>query len=425
VIISVTGSEAQRRLFLGVLVLGLTVIAYEFLMLTVVQRHIRIQVDLPTWVWGLNLFIETLSPTLLLVLLTENSFLGPYRSLVAPAGLLYFFFIILSTLRLSPALCWLTGSFSCAGYLFLVLYTLTRYPVSDYEHVVFPLQEYLIYALIILVGGFVAGIVAGQIRKYVFAALQEAEAERRIQLFEREYDIARSIQQGLLPSASPETSTFEVVGWNQPAHKTGGDFYDWQLQPNGDLLVVLADVCGHGIGPALVATACRAYMRACFQSHRDLGNTLSYVNELLIQELPADRFITLVAGLLDLQNSKATILSAGHGPIILWSAGKGDLSSFLANEVPLGVSSNANYDKSFIIKMEVGDILILLTDGFFEWKNQDGEEYGLNRLYSSIRSAADLSAQNLISKLYENVMEYTEGTGQEDDVTIVAIKKVA
>jgi serine phosphatase RsbU (regulator of sigma subunit) len=418
-------SQAQISLFMKVLILSACVISYELLMFGIVEYNIRKQTDLALWGWILNLFIETLSPTILLLLMTESSFIGPYRALTAPAALLYFFFIILSTLRLSPPLCVLTGLFSFLGYTTLYLYTRTHYPLEQYREVVLPLQEYWIFAFIIFISGIVAGIVAWQIRKYVIATLEEAEKERRIQLFEREYDIARSIQQSLLPSSCPQTNTFDIAGWNQPAYKTGGDFYDWQVLPSGELLIVLADVCGHGIGPAMVTTACRAYIRACFESLKDLGHTFRYVNKLLMQELPQGRFITLAACLLDPGASQIKLLSAGQGPIILWSPSTKEMSSFLPNDMPLGISDDIHFDNPYKINLKNDDTLIFLTDGIFEWQNSAGESFGLKRLYDSIKMSGTLSSQELISWLYSDVAEFAQGEKQLDDVTIVTIRKIS
>lgn len=423
-IVVMARSKEQTDLFIKVTILSISVILYELLILGIVEYHIRRYSDLPLWTWTLNLFIETLSPSILLLLLTESTFIGPYRALTAPAALLYVFFIVLSTLRLNPPLSFLTGFFSFSGYIALYYYTLSRYPRVQFQEVMYPLQEYWIFAFIIFISGIISGIVAGQIRKYVIAALQEAEKERRIQLLEREFDIARSIQQNLLPSAYPQLKLFDIAGWNQPAYKTGGDFYDWQVLPNGEVLIVLADVCGHGIGPAIMATSCRAYIRAFFQSLSDLGPIISSVNELLLQELPQDRFITLAAALLDPYASRLKLLSAGQGPILLWSPSEKEIKSFLPNDVPLGISPHIGFEKPYMIELKEDDQMIFLTDGIYEWQNSLGECFGLKRLYESIKLSQAHSSQDLIMRLYDDVSTFAQGTKQQDDITIVSVKRL-
>src|SRR6185437_2640953 len=125
-----------------------------------------------------------------------------------------------------------------------------------------PLTVYIIYAGVIFTGGILAAVVAGRIRTHVAAALREAELKSKLDQVDHDLDIARSIQQDLLPAHSPILENFDVAGWNEPANETGGDYFDWQSLPDGRLAISLADATGHGIGPALVSALCRAYARA-------------------------------------------------------------------------------------------------------------------------------------------------------------------
>ena len=190
----------------------------------------------------------------------------PYQVLVAPAVLIYFLFIILSTLRLSEGLSILTGLMSALGYLCLTFYIEENYKASRVELGGFPLSIYIVYASLIFIAGVIAALVTGQIRRYVVAALRQAELENELKEVNHDLDIARSIQQGLLPTHAPSLDDYDLAGWNQPANQTGGDYFDWQSLPDGRLAISLADATGHGIGPALVGTSCRAYARASFVS---------------------------------------------------------------------------------------------------------------------------------------------------------------
>ena len=93
------------------------------------------------------------------------------------------------------------------------------------------------------------------------------------QRMERDLDIARQIQRGLLPSSKPNVPGYDIAGWSRAADKTGGDYFDWQMLPDGQILISLADVSGHGIGPALMAAVCRAYARATTAGRRTSGAT--------------------------------------------------------------------------------------------------------------------------------------------------------
>ena len=164
-----SANPAEARFLPKAILFGVVAVAYEGVMLRRVSRKIREGQDFPRWFWGMNLFIETLIPTGFLFLLTESPYFGPYRALVAPAVLTYFLFMILSTLRLSPLLSRLTGVFSAGGYLAVAAYTFWSYPNTGSNPSGFILEVFLTYAATLLIGGFVAGAVAGEIRKHVYS----------------------------------------------------------------------------------------------------------------------------------------------------------------------------------------------------------------------------------------------------------------
>jgi hypothetical protein len=134
----------------------------------------------------------------------------------------------------------------------------------------------------------------GKSAKHVIASLQEAETRRQMERIRQDLDTARGIQQDLLPRLPPASPRFDIAGWNQPADATGGDYFDWQELADGRIAVSLADVSGHGIGPALVMAVCRAYARASFPSARDLPEVMTRLNELLVKDLPSERYVTMV-----------------------------------------------------------------------------------------------------------------------------------
>jgi serine phosphatase RsbU (regulator of sigma subunit) len=393
-------------------------------MLVTVKRAIREHHELSPALWILNVFIETQLPTMALLLLIESQIIGPYHALVAPSVLLYFLFIILSTLRLSPTLSFLTGLVSSAGYIAVIVYVTNKYPVSSSTEAVFPVAVYFIYAGLILLGGVIAAVVAKQIRVHVFAALREAQVQGELKQVRHDLDIARTIQQGLLPTQSPALDNFELAGWNQPADQTGGDYFDWQALPDGRLAISLADATGHGIGPALVSASCRAYARAIFLSngHNDL---LERLNLLLGEDLSANRFVTFAVVFLEPDRSRVEILSAGHGPILWYKRAENTFENLEAQGIPLGMIADVHYDHAISGTLAVGDLLVLVTDGFYEWENPDGEEFGLTRLEDVIRASRDYTSDEIIARLRSSVALHCRGTQQKDDLTAVILKRKA
>ena len=409
-----------RLLFTQTLVLTLAV-TFELFLLTIIKKALRDKRGVPRPIWFINLLIDAGLPTLGVFIMIESGFMDPHQALVAPAVFLYFLFIILSTLRLSPSDSLLTGLMSALGYIAACFHGYQRHPVPDTGPSIIP-TIYFIYAGLIMAAGVAAAVVAGQIRNHVFGALREAELQREVERFNHDLDIARSIQQGLLPSGSPGLSDFDVAGWNQPADQTGGDYFDWQTMPDGRLALSLGDATGHGIGPALVTASCRAYARATVltgESDRLLDN----MNRLLAEDLPQNRFVTFAVMFLDPISSCIQILSAGHGPILWYKRAADTLQNIDAHGIPLGMMAGAKYARATELCLARGDMLVLVTDGFYEWENPEGEEFGLKRLEAVIRESRDYSAEEVISRLRSAVAHFCRGTEQMDDLTAVILKR--
>jgi stage II sporulation SpoE-like protein len=367
------------------------VIAHEFFMFRSIRKALRDEKEMGPDKWMLNVFLESQIPTVALFLLLGGPWLTPFQVLVAPAVLIYFLLIILSTLRLSPTLTMLTGVLSALGYLFVTFYTTTFYPNSDS----LPTTVYFIYAGLILTGGILAAVVAGRIRSHVVAALREAELK----------------------------SQFDIAGWNKPANQTGGDYFDWQSLPDGRLAISLGDATGHGIGPALVSALCRAYARASLVADSQHHQVLDRLNRLLADDLSANRFVTFALLFLDPEKAEVEVLSAGHGPILCYRSATQEMENLEAQGIPLGMIAGVSYENALLRRLAPNDMIVLVTDGFYEWENRKGEEFGLQRLESTIRQSHDCSAEEVISKLRSAVEEFCGGTEQKDDLTAVVLKR--
>jgi serine phosphatase RsbU (regulator of sigma subunit) len=418
-------TSVERWLVLSAAELIGLLMIYEVFVWRILKTRVEEGRPLSVTAYAANLFVETLLPTGLLLVVVINSPVGRYLSLVAPVGVVYYFFIILSTLRLSPGLSRLTGLFSAVGYLAVVVFTYNRYPYPEAPGEAFGLIVYITYAVFLLLAGFVAGAVAGEIRKHVVAALREAEVRRQMERIEHDLSIARSIQMGLLPEEMPKVDGYDIAGWNQPADETGGDYFDWQQLSDGRLAISLADVSGHGIGPALVTAACRAYARATLTSNEGLGEELGRINKLLVEDLPPDRFVTFVVGVLDPEQGRVDLLSAGHAPLLLYRAAEDRIESFDAHGIPFGLMDGIPYGPPQSIDLAPGDALVLVTDGFIEWANAEEEEFGEDRVGEIVRSSRELSAADVIDRLHREVVEFAGTVEQQDDLTAVIIKRTA
>jgi sigma-B regulation protein RsbU (phosphoserine phosphatase) len=259
------------------------------------------------------------------------------------------------------------------------------------------------------------------LRTHVDHLAEERASREKI---ERDLDLAREIQRGLLPKDDPRAPGFEIAGWNQAADKTGGDYFDWLELPDGRTIVTLADVTGHGIGPALIVAVCRAYMRASASTgHVDLAGALSRVNDLLHEDIPEGKFVTAVVGLIDPPQGRMTLVSAGQAPILFYEAKTDTVHNWDADDLPLGIMSGIGFDEAREVDFAAGDVLVLTTDGFFEWPNPSGEQYGTTRLVEFLQAKHQLEPQKFIDELHQAVLAHADGTVQGDDLTAVIIKK--
>src|SRR5436190_11263714 len=409
--------------WVGGFLLAAIVVAYESWAQHKVRRTLNLNESLPIQFWVLSTILETSIPAFAIVFLTSTQLDVVYRYLASPAVLAFFIFIILSTLRLNPWIGVLSGTVASTSYLCAALYLGWRPPIPGTPAPVTQ-STVSLNAITLFVGGLVAAGVAGQIRKHVQAALREAETKRALDAMQHDLQVARSIQQSLLPQEPPQIAGFDIAGWNRPADDTGGDYFDWKTLPDGRVVVSLADVSGHGIGPALLAAVCHAYARTSFSVTQDLPAALEHIHQALTSDLTPGRFVTFVAAVCCPGCPDIEILSAGHGPLFIYSREEDRFTEVNAHALPLGIVPAFSSDPPSYLPLNAGDIVLLATDGFFEWENDQGEQFGVRRTKEVIRVSRDWASQEIIAQLYDAVSRFSNGSKQQDDLTAVIIKRL-
>jgi phosphoserine phosphatase RsbU/P len=241
---------------------------------------------------------------------------------------------------------------------------------------------------------------------------QSERAER--EAMSREAAEARVIQQALLPKASPYIPGFAVSGLSIPARAVGGDWYDFIPFPNGCWGLVLADVSGKGTAAALLMSATRGMLRSLAEACSSPAEVLSKLNNLLVEDFPAGRFVTLVYAVLDPASHSITFASAGHlHPLLVDDAGV----RFLDTErgLPLGLSCG-DYSQS-TVALSPGSRLVFYSDGISEASNNADEEYGLDRLAQHV-SCPGASAITVL----DDVRAFVAGVPLGDDASVVFIQ---
>jgi serine phosphatase RsbU (regulator of sigma subunit) len=414
------GKVMGNSAFLPTVLLFVAAAAYVVVSLAVIQYANRRGILLPSAFWIAGVALESLIPTVAIGIIRALAGVPVKETFGPPVMLMYGIIIALSVLRLRPWLSLLSGALCAAGHGALTVRLILSQPLPPHE-----LPYVLSYPVYLLVMGVATALVGREVTKYFRASLQEAETRRKLDLVQNELQIARVIQQELMPKNPPQVPGFDIAGWNRPADQTGGDYYDWQVLPDGRVVTVIADVSGHGVGPALLMAVCRAYARACVPMGPELRSALGRVNELLSGDVSAGRFVTLAVTLVEPQSGQFELLSAGHGPILHFHAKEASVEVFDCDGTPLGILENEDYGTPRPRRIEPGDLLLFVTDGFTEWARAgDGEQYGLDRLREFVLKNAGLDARTLIDQLDADVRAFGLGTRQSDDMTAVVVRRL-
>ncbi len=234
--------------------------------------------------------------------------------------------------------------------------------------------------------------------------------------------MAREVQMSTLPATMPRLSGYDLCGRSRPAELTGGDTFDLAQFDQG-LLVVLGDATGHGIAPALSVTQMQAMLRMAFRLGADLGAAFTQVNNQLADTLPPDRFITAFIGLLDPIAHRIRFHSGGQGPILHFQAADGTCAFHKPTSFPLGAMPLSRLKSEVTLDMLPGDILILLSDGFYEYRDASGELFGEKRVQDLVAAHRDKPMVELLDILMHSVDAFARGAPQEDDMTAVLVKR--
>ena len=246
------------------------------------------------------------------------------------------------------------------------------------------------------------------------------EAERELFQTQVKLDLAAEIQKKLLSASMPLLPGADFAANLTPANSTSGDFYDFPTMPDGSICFVIADVSGHGIDSALLAAAASAYLRALTQTSQDVGDILTRLNEFLVEQTQEERFITMFLGRIDPKTLSLSYAAAGHQAYHF--ANDETVNMLEAGSRPLGVFPGITVPSSGLLSLQAGQTLLLVTDGFEESTNTDGELFGSARLIELVQSHPELSAQETLDLLYREARGFARGTQQRDDMTAIVVK---
>lgn len=254
---------------------------------------------------------------------------------------------------------------------------------------------------------------------------ERKRSEKALLENEREFRAAREIQYHLFPKQPPSVPGFEIAGASYPAANASGDYFDYLPMLSERCGVVVGDVSGHGIGPALLMAITRAYLRLLIVRRESPGEILTVANKTLVDDMGSERFLTLCLACLDPARRTLVYANAGHSTAYLLNA-TGDLKHQIQRTgVALGWDANAAYADSEPIALDAGDLLILGTDGIEEAVGPGDELFGSTRLLNVVRAHRQKPARLIVEALYEATRAFTGHGPQEDDITVIAVKVLA
>jgi sigma-B regulation protein RsbU (phosphoserine phosphatase) len=262
----------------------------------------------------------------------------------------------------------------------------------------------------------------GEVTHFVSVVKDVTDRVRR-QAREIEMASAARVQSRLYPQAPPAIPGFDIAGAVWPAEMTGGDYFDYVQMPGNAIGLAIGDVCGHGLGSALIMAVTRAYLRPLAASHDEPGAILTRLNPFLYADVQHDRqFVTLFLARLDPAARTLAFASAGHPPAFVFDR-TGTLKATLdSNGCPLGLFDGICYPTSETLTLEPGDVLALLTDGVTESEAPDGRIFGAEGALRVIGAHSGESATDIVHHLRDGVRDFCGQAAQVDDVTIVICK---
>ena len=236
-----------------------------------------------------------------------------------------------------------------------------------------------------------------------------------------EMQLAKRIQQNLLPERAPELARLQIAGASHPAEWTSGDYYDYFHLANGDQGVLVADASGHGTGPALLMTTTRAAVRAFATSACDVGELMSRVNHALCQDIDDSRFVT--AFLVAINENSGCVHWVGAGHTSWLCRNSGETVELCPEHPPLGVVNGQPITTKELPALEPGEVLVLMSDGILETESPNGEMLGIEPVLRLVHGHHQDSAAEIVERIFALSDQFADGP-QRDDNTVVIIKGV-
>lgn len=241
------------------------------------------------------------------------------------------------------------------------------------------------------------------------------------QKLRRDVHAAHQVQQHLLPKRAPRIAGFDIAGRCYPAEDCSGDFFDFIPLAQQRLAVVLADVSGHGFGPAILAAGIRSYLRMAAVLGNQIHEMLALANRLLINDSELTPFATVFSLCLDSRSNTILFASAGHPAFLLHA--QGNVTRLETPCIPIGIRADEIFALSPRQAMQPDDVLLMFSDGVYEARSPAGEFFGIRRATEMIQQYRNCDAETMVHRLHAAVVSFAKSESLSDDLTVVVVKR--
>jgi sigma-B regulation protein RsbU (phosphoserine phosphatase) len=240
------------------------------------------------------------------------------------------------------------------------------------------------------------------------------------QKLEEELELAKDIQQNLLPKEIPQMPSFEIAATSISSKQVGGDYYDIIKKDEEKYFVAIGDVSGKGVPAALLMANLQAFLKSICTQNVAIDVATGTINDLVSENTSDGKFITFFWGIIDNAAKTLSYVNAGHNPPLLIR--NGEIIYLDKGGIILGVMKTFMPYVSETVQLESGDLIVLFTDGVTEAKSPEDEEFTDEKLEAEVKDVAGLDSGEILEKIKHSVYDHANGAFQSDDITIIVIK---
>jgi sigma-B regulation protein RsbU (phosphoserine phosphatase) len=241
---------------------------------------------------------------------------------------------------------------------------------------------------------------------------------------ERELQVAREVQSSLLPQTTPQFEGWEFAARWFPAREVAGDYYDFVPLESGLQGIVIADVADKGMPSALFMTLVRSTIRASMYSAVEPAHGITHANSLITSDSINAMFVTVLYAQLNPSTAEMRYVNAGHNPPLMYRSRSNTLETWARTGIALGLDTSIPFTER-VEKFDVGDFVVLYTDGVPDALNLQGEEFGMDRLQSICLAHANRAASEIVIELETALKDFIGDKDPFDDITLMVIRRTS